>query len=84
MPIDAAELLFGQITEADIKEFVQGERSPRVDTFSLGVIDLTLDFKIPGDKLKAALQWILGVDFMDHGNNLRRCGCRSDYLICGR
>lgn len=76
MPINPSDLLFGQITEEEIKEFTafsgSDSRSPRVDTFRIGEVDLTMPFRIPADKLKAALQWILGVDYVDNNNNLRR------------
>lgn len=70
MPLDPSELLVGQITEDEIREFVHDGR--RIDSFSRGVADLTLPMRIPGTKLKAALQWILGVNYMDNSNNLRR------------
>lgn len=72
MPLDPSDLLVGQITADDIKEFVHGTTSPRADNFTLGGCDLEMKFQIPGDKLKAALQWILGVDYVDTNHDLRR------------
>lgn len=72
MPLNPSDLLVGQITEEEFKEFVHGDRSPRVDSFARGMADLTMPFQIPGDKLKAAIQWVIGVNYMDNNNALRR------------
>lgn len=72
MPLDASDLLIGQITEDDIKEFVHGTNSPRVDNFTLGGCDLEMKFRIPGTKLKPFLQWCLGVNYMNTSNELKR------------
>lgn len=72
MPINPADLLVGQITEDEIREFIHTPVSIRRDSFTVGSADLDMSFRIPGTKLKAAVQWILGVDYVDNNNNLRR------------
>ena len=72
MPINPSQLLYGQVSEADFKEFVHGTTSIRTDAFSVNAADLTMNLQIPGDKLKPALQWILGVSYMDQSSVLRR------------
>lgn len=72
MPINPSDLLVGQITEDQIREFIHTPVSMRRDAFTVGSSDLDMTFQIPGDKLKAAMQWILGVDYVDNTNALRR------------
>jgi hypothetical protein len=72
VPIDPSDLLVGQITAEEITEFIHPPVSPRRDALTVGSADLEMHFKIPGDKLKAAVQFILGVDYVDYDLNLRR------------
>lgn len=64
-------LRLSEISATDIKEFVDGDPSPRVDTFSHDRADLTMRFKVPGDKLIAFIQWVIGVHWVENGQ-LRR------------
>lgn len=61
-----------QINEDDILEFVQGDLSPRQDNIATDVCDLTISYKVPGSKLVPFLMWMLGVDYVDSLNQLRR------------
>lgn len=72
MPLDPSQLVVSQITPDEIREFNHTLESMRVDRFSVGETDSEMTFQIPGDKLKPAMQRILGVDFMDAANHLRR------------
>lgn len=73
MPLNPSELLVGQITAEEIKEFTHGfPQSHRTDTVSNGTIDAEMTFKVPGNKLKPFLQFALGVNYVDTNNNLRR------------
>lgn len=72
MPLSPSELLVGQITADDIKEFVTTINSPRTDNFTLGGCDLDMKFKVPGDKLKPFLQFCLGVNYVGTDNALHR------------
>lgn len=73
MPISPSDLYLSEITEEDFDEWLnQDPTSLRVDTLSADSADLEMTFKIPGDKLKAAIQWVLGVDYVGPDNKLHR------------
>lgn len=73
MPLNPSDLLVGQITADEIKEFTHGTpNSQRTDSLTNGTCDLEMTFKIPGSKLKPFLQFALGVNYVDTDNNLRR------------
>lgn len=72
MPLDPSNLLLSQITEDDFQEFITDITSMRVDTLASDMADLEMSFKIPGDKLKAAIQWVLGVDYVGTDFKLHR------------
>lgn len=60
------------INETDIKEFGVGGEGVRTDSVAVDVCDLTVPYKVPGDKLVGFLMWMLGVDYVDSANKLRR------------
>lgn len=72
MPLEPSDLLLGQITAEEIKEYTPSLLSERTDSFSVKTADLTMKFQVPGDKLKPFLQFTLGVNYMDTSNVLRR------------
>lgn len=72
MPLNPAQLRVHEISEDEIREFIHTPVSLRSDSVTVGPSDFTMHFRIPGDKLIPAVQWILGVDYVDQDLNLRR------------
>jgi hypothetical protein len=66
------DLRFNDLSASDdLREFVHEDPSPRVDTFSHDRADLTMRFKVPGDKLIAFIQFVIGVSYVEN-SALRR------------
>lgn len=62
----------GNIAETDIKEMVDGQLSPRVDTLAYDKTDATMTYRVPYDKLIGFYMWMIGADYVDASNALRR------------
>ncbi len=73
MPIPIPNLSpLATIDEDDIKEFGAGGEGARTDSVANDVCDLTVPYQVPGTKLVGFLMWMLGVDYVDSSNKLRR------------
>jgi hypothetical protein len=73
MPLNPSDILVGQIDASEFDELgTKDMNSLRTDTLSVDKCDLTWSCMIPGDKLKAAIQYVLGVDYVDVNLKLRR------------
>jgi hypothetical protein len=71
VPINPAELGIGDISDDEIREWVENT-SLRTDSFSRQLGNSQVTFKIPGDKLQPFLVRALGVDYVGEDEKLHR------------
>ncbi len=73
LPVPNLEPL-ATFNEDDLLEYQEAgaSLSSRQDNMAYDMADLTMTYQVPGTKLVGFLMWMLGVDYVNSGNQLRR------------